>query len=105
MTVSKSAISRRPRMLHPSIQDPIECGPRRGSQAPRAGTFRWNMLPDNLVIQHKRLHLLINVPGVVGEIDPWNPDRLMFRALDCANEKVENARGNSASGIDQLDKA
>src|SRR6476660_7798207 len=88
-----------------SMQAPIELDRHHGSQAPCTGTFCWNMSPDYLVVSHGGFHLLINVPRVIREVYAWNPNRLMFRALDCANEKVRNALGYSASGVHQFDKA
>lgn len=63
------------------------------------------MSPNYLTVPDEGLHLLINIHSVIREVHPWNPNRLMFRALDSANEKAWNVLGYSASGIDQLDKA
>src|SRR5271156_5633963 len=73
--------------------------------APRAATFRWNMSPDHLVVPHGGFHLVINVHRVIREVYSWNPNRLIFRALDCVNETVRKSLRYSGSGIDQLDKA
>src|SRR4029077_16299113 len=63
------------------------------------------MLPDDLVAPHRWLHLLVDVHRVIRKVWTWDPNRLIFRTFDCANEKVRNALRYSGSGIDQLDKA
>ena len=63
------------------------------------------MSPDHLIVSHGGFHLLINVKRVIRKVYSGNPNRLMSRALYCANEKARNVFWYSVSSIDQLDKA